>query len=287
MTITIFANQNGYGLQKDTDVLRSVLTDHSLTVMAPSRDSKGIADVAFHVEHIMPRNFQRAKYNVAIPNIEWLSRASGRYMVRCDLILAKTRYTFDILKEAYPDANVVYTGWTSPDPFTEPPTEKGIVHRGGMSPLKSTNAVIDALGQLKLPAEVSWGRNPTSHFPNVFFTKGRSATVDHRKNIHVYPSQSEGYGHAINEALACGCTVVTTNHAPMNEFGAQYHVPITGTHVHGHAELAHLDTTELRRMILHAWENAPLFDPKAREGYLSRDAAFREAFKQLTWPTPA
>ncbi|MUH35597.1 glycosyltransferase [Zobellia amurskyensis] len=36
----------------------------------------------------------------------------------------------------------------------------------------------------------------------------------------LYPSLFEGYGWPVGEALACGCLVITTNEAPMNEIGA-------------------------------------------------------------------
>ncbi|KAI9321999.1 hypothetical protein BDR26DRAFT_883405 [Obelidium mucronatum] len=36
--------------------------------------------------------------------------------------------------------------------------------------------------------------------------------------IHICPSQQEGYGHYINEGRALGAMVMTTDHAPMNEF---------------------------------------------------------------------
>lgn len=283
MKVLIHANLNGYGLSKDVEVLRSVLTDHEITVVAPNREAKGKFDIAFHVEHLVGRNLSSAKVNVAIPNPEWFSRANGLVLQRCDFAIAKTRYTEKLLMDAYSTIPVHYTGWTSPDPYIEGEYRvKGLVHVGGNSPLKSTHAVIEAFGQVKLPASVYWRRTPSGVPVNVTMVKEYMDRPPFHMNIHVLPSQAEGFGHIHNEALACGCTVISTDHPPMNEFPAQYLVPITGTHKQGHAQIAHLDTTELRRMILQAWEHAPLYDPTARAAYLARDYFFRQTFKELT-----
>lgn len=285
MRVVIFANFNGYGLSKDVEILHSVLTGHEVTVSKPTREVKGLFDIAYHCEHLIGRNLPSARINVAVPNIEWMSRATGLVLKRCDYALAKTRYSERLLNEHYPEVKTIFTGWTSPDPWIEnEPREKGIVHVGGMSPLKSTREVILALGDTKLPSTVHWGRHPTGIPPNVTFIKKRVDRPPFSKNIHVQPSQMEGFGHHLNEALACGCTLVTTDHPPMNDFYSKYLVPITAARpqtLQGIASLAHLDATELKRQIFSAWEHAPLFDPNGREDYLARDKAFREAFKQL------
>lgn len=280
MKVIIHANNNGYGLSKDIEVLRSVLDGHDLTIVAASREAKGRFDVAFHVEHLQTRNFDSAKVNVAIPNPEWLSRGMVHNLRRCDFAIAKTQDTADILREQYPEVTTYFTGWTSPDPGIRS-SERGICHLAGMSPLKSTHAVVQALADLRLPALVHSGRIPSIRPPNIHFVKQRSPSPPYHLNIQVLPSQYEGFGHAINESLACGCTVITTDAPPMNTFGSTYLVKTTGHHRQNAARIWHLDPTDLRRKIIEAHENAPIFDPKARDGYLERDRAFRTAFKTL------
>lgn len=281
MKAVIFANQNGYGLQKDTEVLLSVLEGHDVTVTPASREVKGRFDVAFHVEHLMARNLSCAAMNIAVPNPEWLSRAMGHTLRRCDMAIAKTQDCHRILTEHFPSVKTYFTGWTTPDVHTNEPRERSIVHVAGMSPLKSTLAVVQALEALKLPATVYHGRITALQPPNVTFIRKRVERLPRTFSIYVQPSQYEGYGHALNEAAACGAALVTTDADPMNMFDGRYLVPTTGYHLQGYANIYHLDPTELRRQIARAWETAPLFDQDQRDAYLRRDAAFRNAFKQL------
>lgn len=45
--------------------------------------------------------------------------------------------------------------------------------------------------------------------------------------VFLFPSLAEGFGWPIVESLACGCPVITTDEAPMNEFagGAAHYIP--------------------------------------------------------------
>jgi len=38
-------------------------------------------------------------------------------------------------------------------------------------------------------------------------------------SVLFFPSLEEGFGWPIAEAMACGCSVITTDHAPMTEVG--------------------------------------------------------------------
>jgi len=47
--------------------------------------------------------------------------------------------------------------------------------------------------------------------------------------LFLFPSLAEGFGWPIAEAMACGCPVVTTNEAPMNEVGGEAAIYIQNT----------------------------------------------------------
>lgn len=297
MRIQVICQDNGYGLSKDRQVIASVLTDHELTFNPPTKAFKGAFDVNFHLEHIVFKNTQTAPMNIAVPNPEWCSRPMYNALGSFTAVFAKTRYTeaiFNSLKKC----PVYYTGWTSPDPYDETvERKKHVAHIAGLSPLKSTHAVVEAMSHLpNIRGTCYYRRGSIGNTPN--FEHIKKPVLDavikeaiNSSGIHVLPSQAEGWGHIHNEVMACGGTLITTDAPPMNSFGAQYHVPITnagaghGKHMHNLVNLAHLDATELRRCIQEAWDSWRGFDEGARAAYLSRDREFRvrfgEAFDNL------
>jgi glycosyltransferase involved in cell wall biosynthesis len=48
-------------------------------------------------------------------------------------------------------------------------------------------------------------------------TDNQLRALQNASEVHVQPSQAEGYGHVIGEGMSCGAVVVTTDAPPMNE----------------------------------------------------------------------
>lgn len=284
MRIQIIARDNKYGLSKDREVLASVLQGHAITFASPSRQEKGKFDINFHLEHIVPRNFASAPLNIAIPNPEWCSRGMRMALRGCDAVIAKTRDGERELSKL--DLPVHYIGWTSPDHMMDLPRTKSIVHIAGNSPLKSTHAVVEAFRSLpSLKCTVYWRRQLAGKPANVdhvsaYLSDEQMRAVINQNLIHVLPSQMEGFGHILNEAMSVGATVVTTNAPPMNTLGT-YHVKTTGSHPQNLAQIWHLDPTDLKRKILQAWEETSGMNHGAREAYLMGDRLFRVRFAEV------
>lgn len=287
MIARVFCNDNGFGLSRDFAVVRPILEACGYTVerIAPSRPAKGRADISIHLEHIYPKNLGQSRADIAVPNVEWCPGTMVTAMRRCQVVCAKTMDAADIL--ARQGLSPIMTGWTSPDIYREIPRYKRMIHLAGRSPLKSTHTLIQAMalipdipltiyrptGLHNLPANVSHTR--------AILTPDAVIEAQNEALIHVLPSQYEGFGHAINEAACVGANIVTTNHAPMNTFGAKYLCPVMSYKRQNLASLAIITPQHLAQTIRQAWEEVAAPDPEARKEWQRRDEAFNLTFTEV------
>jgi glycosyltransferase involved in cell wall biosynthesis len=125
--------------------------------------------------------------------------------------------------------------FTSPDKRITGFVRRGPVqclHLSGQSALKGTEAVVEAWSRHPEWPELIVVRRshryggseapPLPPLPNVKYRQdyvpaGELRQLQNDCEVHVIPSQAEGYGHVIGEAMACGAVVVTTDAPPMNE----------------------------------------------------------------------
>jgi glycosyltransferase involved in cell wall biosynthesis len=134
----------------------------------------------------------------------------------------------------------VYWGWSSIDrsiPASTEPNYGEFLHVKGVSRFKNTQLVLETW--LKHPewpmlTLLNYGdisRNdyvdiPVDHFmvtDNVRVVQRKTTNDElnewmNRCGVHICPSNMEGFGHYINEALSVRALVVTTLGAPMDQF---------------------------------------------------------------------
>jgi len=265
-TINLIARDNGFGLSRDLRLLQTALaaSGHEVSISAvrrgrlrklgygcmvsarrASRRLRGRDPVAFDVnlmlEHIRSEFFPQARANVLMPNPEWFLPVDGAALPGVDGVFAKTSYTREIFSAL--GCRVAFTGFTSEDRLDAAvPRERSFFHLAGRSGTKNTE-----------PLLALWRRHP--HWPRLTVVQDRhmaqaavaAPNIDHRighlsddelrrlqnsHRFHLCPSQTEGFGHYLVEALSVGATTLTLDAAPMNELVTTEHgvlVPVAHT----------------------------------------------------------
>jgi glycosyltransferase involved in cell wall biosynthesis len=186
-------------------------------------------DVNIALEHVRPAFFALAKINLLIPNPEWMSQRSQRYLDRFDAILCKTRYAVDIFSAL--GCRAIHIGFHSIDCLDESqPRQDTFLHLAGASRMKGTRRLLAV-----------WQRHP--EWPKLRLLQSpktaarlpqtRAANIEHcicylddireirrlqnSHRFHLCLSETEGWGHYIAEAMSCKAVVFTCDAPPMNE----------------------------------------------------------------------
>ncbi|HEX7324362.1 MAG TPA: glycosyltransferase [Rhodanobacteraceae bacterium] len=252
LRVQILARDNGAGLSNDIDLLRRTLEQldcevtvtivgHYHSIKSRIRRLHGISnelyakalrstryrfDVNMMLERVCPGYFCDARYNVFVPNPEWVRGIWLKYLCRFNLVFAKTRHAVPLFRNLH--VATLWTGWASLDRLDhDVHRERVFLHTPGLSNTKGTQRLLKLWA--RHPAwptlHVVWrSHNALSatvpdnvHLMTEHLGEARLRALQNRCAFHVCPSRTEGYGHYIAEALSVGAVCVTTNAAPMNE----------------------------------------------------------------------
>jgi Glycosyl transferases group 1 len=250
-TINLIARDNGFGLSRDLRLLAAALSaaGHDASICAVRRGKlrrlgnswrvgarcalrrvRGHNPHAFDanlmLEHVRAEYFPLAHRNVLLPNPEWFLPADAAALPGIDAVFAKTLYTQTIFSGL--GRRVVFTGFTSDDRHDRTvPRERAFFHLAGRSGTKNTEALL-----------ALWRKHP--RWPRLTVVQDRhmaqaslaTPNIDHRvghladdelrrlqnsHRFHLCPSQTEGFGHYLVEALSVGAVTLTLDAAPMKE----------------------------------------------------------------------
>jgi glycosyltransferase involved in cell wall biosynthesis len=188
-------------------------------------------DLMLFLEQIEPEYCRLAQISCFMPNPEWITENDVNQLHQVDFILAKVRDTQRIFEAR--GHLVKYTSFTSFDrrwSYPGSPRQRTFFHLAGQSRQKGTATLIEL-----------WQRHPewplltivqradrkrempdTKHTKNIRHI-GKTLDDEELKTLqnthwfHLCPSEAEGFGHYLAEALSCGAIVLTTNAPPMNE----------------------------------------------------------------------
>lgn len=227
LRINVICSANGVGQGKDLKILKEEISQlgHEVqhipyTIVSAYQE----ADINIFIEHFDPVLFSYAKRNCLIPNPEWYC-STAEWIPQFDLILCRTREVERIFKEQ--QGKTYFLGFTSCDHYC-PEISKDYsqyFHLRGQALGKGTDAILIAwkerpdfpvLTLLSHWAEYSPLPNLSLH--QYYMSQEELIYLQNHCGVHILPSQTEGFGHSISEAMACGAVVLTTDAPPMNEF---------------------------------------------------------------------
>ena len=191
--------------------------------------------VNIHLESILEKNIAIAKKNIMIANLEWLHDSSYDFFPNMDLFACKTKSAKQFLDGK--GFRTVFTSFSTISPYDGRYKQQAnsFVHIGGKSETKGSIPLIHLWSKHpewpKLTVLISpdhysdlTTRQPLKQFEsdNLEIIEDYIDLADLRRlqnesEVHLCPSEGEGFGHYICEPLSCGSIVVTVNGEPMNE----------------------------------------------------------------------
>jgi len=239
-------SHNSQGLLNDCVILKNKLKEQYKVnqFICEERDINTIKqnetyDKQFFIEHIFPNLLTNSPCNIYIPNLEFINQNDYNLMQTkyIKYVIAKTNHSYNELYKILGN-KVVKWIWSSIDRniCTIQPDFNQYLHIKGQSRFKNSQMILDIWrnhpewpmlhivhygdlnknGFLQIKEPVVINDNIT-----LYQYKLDDNSLKHLMNKcgnHICPSQTEGYGHYINEARSVGAVIITTNSEPMNEF---------------------------------------------------------------------
>ncbi len=182
------------------------------------------------------------------------------------------------------------------------------LHLSGQSAVKGTEAVVEAWSRHPEWPELTVVRRarryggeeapPLPPLPNVRYETDYVPDEQLRQlqndcEIHVIPSQAEGYGHVIGEAMSCGAVVVTTDAPPMNELVTLDRgvlIRVARSEPMRRSMRNYIDVADLEAKLNHVFAMSPErraeLGRKARAWYEAQDQRFQKALRAFLAQLP-
>ncbi len=209
----------GHKIQRLTSYLDRVIS-HTLR-------SKPPYDVNLFIEYVIPSWFSYAQVNCLIPNQEWFRDEWRSYLNQFDYILCKTKFAQNIFDQL--GCKTKFISFTSLDRFNKKYTKNydRFFHLAGSNLQKGTKTIIDVWQKNPRFAPLTIIQNPqkaqrinnTDNIEHITQYMDDKILLEYQNSygIHLCPSEAEGFGHYLVEAMSCEAVTITTNAPPMNE----------------------------------------------------------------------
>ncbi|MFT6180151.1 MAG: hypothetical protein ACI9NQ_001139 [Paracoccaceae bacterium] len=305
--LNIIARTNGVGLDRDVDLVRDlaqaaghkVKISHSrgtspLFVILPQRS---IFDANIFMERVFTRWIGAAKTNILIPNQErFPERHLGR-LGKIDHIFCKTEHGLEAFQKHHPSCHL--TRFTSKDLLDDsiPRKPKSFLHLAGRSTLKGTATVLSTWAKHPEWPELTLlqhADNAPAEVPkNVrlitdYLSDDEIVKLANEHQFHLCPSESEGWGHYLVEAMSCRASVITTDAPPMNELVTTSHGLLAKFHT---SQKRHLGTNffvdpgsleqQIETALMMSTDRVAEMGEAARAWMIQNDETFRATLTAL------
>lgn len=247
MRVAIVSNISaGIGLARDYELLNEFLQSLGHSVMGVQFDAADHGmlpdpavdhyDLVIYME-VAPRNLMGLSDRRWIfLNPDWCKPEVIQTVDKSfQKIFAKTREGERIFSELFP-GRVHFVGFLARDQYDPAITRRPwFLHVGGNSSLRGTQTVLDAWRWKKNGKTLDSPLHLISSTvkdedlpPKVYlFDHVDEDVLKFYQNtcmFHIYPSGTEGWGHAIHEALGVGAQLITTGRPPMSEIEGAYFI---------------------------------------------------------------
>ena len=229
-SINIVGLPNGVGISRDIAIISEILTGAGFDVSTSHLfkiDARKKYDLNIFLERLTPLALATAKKNCMIPNQEWFEPDWMPLVKHFDRFLCKTKFAQQIFDEL--GCKTDFISFTSEDRYI-PGVKKDPVHwfhLVGKSVQKQTDIVFrtwqrnPGFPHLTIIQDPKFYR-PRPNLRNVNYINDRMPeevlkAMQNAYGVHVCPSETEGFGHYIVEAMSAKAVTITTNAPPMNE----------------------------------------------------------------------
>ncbi len=204
-------------------------------------------DVNLMLEHVWPEQLHAAARTVVVPNPEWFDGRDQALLRLVDHVWAKTRYGEGIFGAL--GCRTSFIGFDSEDRYDAAvPREVRFFHLAGKSRMKGTTGLVQlwarhpAWPQLTVvhSRRAAFAVVPAAniHYLSSYLGDAELRTLQNSHVFHVCPSETEGWGHYLPEAMSAAAVVLATDAAPMNEQVGADRGLLVPARRHGHQHLA-------------------------------------------------
>lgn len=256
------------------------------------QDPRARFDINLMIEHVRPEDLPFARRNLFSPHPEWCLPRDVALLPAIDRVLAKTRHAEPVFQQL--GCRTTFVSSTSEDRMERAMTrQRAFFHLAGRSQNKGTESLLALWRRHPEWPQLTVLQNPRTVRPGI-----PAANIDHRvgyvsddevrglQNSHLFhlcPSETEGFGHYLMEAMSVAAVTITTDAEPMNELVTAERGLLVAHASSGRQNLAttyYFDAaameTAVARAIAMPDEECARVGARARAFYERNDREFRE-----------